>query len=50
MRSIVSQDSTGAVRRIPMGLASRQALVAYIFLFPAFIYFSLFFFVPIVIE
>jgi multiple sugar transport system permease protein len=33
-----------------MGLASRQALVAYIFLLPAFIYFTLFFFVPIVIE
>ncbi|MBN9389054.1 MAG: sugar ABC transporter permease [Chloroflexi bacterium] len=33
-----------------MGLASRQALIAYIFLFPAFIYFTVFFFVPIVIE
>lgn len=50
MRTVVSQDKTGAVRRVPMGLASRQALVAYIFLFPAFVYFSLFFFVPIVIE
>lgn len=50
MRTVVSQDKTGAVRRVPMGLASRQALVAYIFLLPAFIYFTLFFFVPIVIE
>lgn len=33
-----------------MGLASRQALVAYIFLLPAFIYFSVFFFLPIIIE
>jgi multiple sugar transport system permease protein len=33
-----------------MGLASRQALVAYIFLFPAFVYFSIFFFLPIIIE
>ena len=50
MRTVVSQDSTGAIRRVPMGLASRQALVAYIFLFPAFIYFSVFFFLPIIIE
>jgi multiple sugar transport system permease protein len=50
MRTVVSQDKTGAVRRVPMGLASRQALVAYIFLFPAFIYFTIFYFVPIVIE
>lgn len=50
MKVVVSQDKTGAVRRVPMGLASRQALIAYIFLFPAFIYFTLFFFVPIVIE
>src|ERR1700712_3582821 len=50
MKTIVSQDSTGAVRRIRMGLASRQALIAYIFLFPAFIFFTVFYFVPIVIE
>ena len=50
MRTVVSRDKTGAVRRVPMGLASRQALVAYIFLFPAFIYFTIFYFVPIVIE
>src|SRR4051794_9643796 len=50
MRTVVSQDKTGAVRRVRMGLASRQALVAYIFLFPAFVFFTVFYFVPIVIE
>jgi multiple sugar transport system permease protein len=33
-----------------MGLASRQALIAYIFLVPAFIFFTLFYFVPIIVE
>lgn len=50
MKIIASKDSTGAVRRVRMGLASRQALVAYIFLFPAFVFFTVFYFVPIVIE
>ncbi len=50
MKVVVSKDNSGAVRRVPMGLASRQAIIAYIFLIPAFIYFTLFFFIPIVIE
>ncbi|HTK11253.1 MAG TPA: sugar ABC transporter permease [Ktedonobacteraceae bacterium] len=36
--------------RVRIGLASRQALVAYIFLAPALIYFSIFFFYPIISE
>src|SRR4051794_10208005 len=50
MKTIVSKDSTGAVRRVRMGLASRQALMAYIFLLPAFVFFTIFYFIPIVIE
>ncbi|MBO0780132.1 MAG: sugar ABC transporter permease [Ktedonobacteraceae bacterium] len=50
MSLIVSRDRTGAARTIRMGLASRQALVAYIFLLPALIYFAVFFFYPIIQE
>ena len=44
------QNLSTSHRRARIGLASRQAIVAYIFLTPAFIYFSVFFFYPIVSE
>jgi multiple sugar transport system permease protein len=50
MGLIVAQDSTNARRTVRVGLASRQAVIAYIFLAPALIYFTIFFFYPIVLE
>ncbi|GCE48228.1 multiple sugar transport system permease protein [Thermosporothrix hazakensis] len=50
MGLIVAQDRYGAKRHVRTGLASRQALVAYIFLMPALIYFTVFFFYPILVE
>jgi multiple sugar transport system permease protein len=47
---IATRDQAGAVRTVRMGLASRQALIAYLFLFPAFVYFCIFFFYPIGVE
>lgn len=50
MGLIVAQDSMNARRTVRVGLASRQAVIAYIFLAPALIYFTVFFFYPIVLE
>jgi multiple sugar transport system permease protein len=50
MGLIVAQDGTNARRTVRVGLASRQAVIAYIFLAPALIYFTIFFFYPIVLE
>lgn len=50
MGLIVAQDSMNARRTVRVGLASRQAVIAYIFLAPALIYFTIFFFYPIVLE
>lgn len=44
------QKFSSAKKRGRVGLASRQAIAAYIFLAPALIYFSVFFFYPIVSE
>jgi multiple sugar transport system permease protein len=50
MGLIVAQDGMNARRTVRVGLASRQAVIAYIFLAPALIYFTIFFFYPIVLE
>src|SRR5579859_3309188 len=50
MGLVVVQDQTGAKRRVKVGLATRQATIAYLFLAPALIYFTIFFFYPIAIE
>lgn len=50
MGLIVARDSMNARRTVRVGLASRQAVIAYIFLAPALIYFTIFFFYPIVLE
>ncbi len=50
MAQIVSKDQSGAARHVRVGFASRQAVVAYIFLLPSLIYFSIFFFYPIGLE
>lgn len=46
----IAQDQAGAKRTVRVGLASRQACIAYIFLAPALIYFTIFFFYPILME
>ncbi|GHO46139.1 carbohydrate ABC transporter permease [Ktedonospora formicarum] len=50
MSIIVARDSVGTKRAVRTGLASRQALIAYIFLTPALLYFTIFFFYPILLE
>ncbi len=45
-----SRDQTGAIRTVRTGLLSRQAMIAYLFLSPALIYFAVFFFYPILLE
>ncbi|GHO63839.1 sugar ABC transporter permease [Ktedonobacter sp. SOSP1-52] len=50
MSLIMARDSLGEKRSVRMGLASRQALIAYVFLAPALIYFTIFFFYPILLE
>ncbi|HEY4387875.1 MAG TPA: hypothetical protein VGN34_25780, partial [Ktedonobacteraceae bacterium] len=50
MHASVSQRHDRAKYRIRTGLVSRQALIAYIFLLPALIFFTVFYFVPIGIE
>jgi multiple sugar transport system permease protein len=45
-----NQPGSPTTKRVRIGLASRQAIVAYIFLTPALIYFSIFFLYPIVSE
>lgn len=37
-------------RSVRIGLVTRQAIVAYVFLLPAFLYFSIFYFYPIILE
>jgi len=55
MASIPSSSSgypreVAPIRRARTGLATRQAMVAYLFLAPAVVYFSVFFFYPIAYE
>ncbi|HEX2911678.1 MAG TPA: sugar ABC transporter permease [Chloroflexia bacterium] len=50
MRQTAMTNRKGAFRYVRTGLATRQAVIAYIFLLPALIYFTVFFFVPIAIE
>ena len=50
MGLVAVQDQAGARRKVKVGLATRQAAIAYIFLTPALIYFALFHFYPIVVE
>lgn len=50
MGLIVVRDGAGIKRSVHVGLATRQAVIAYIFLLPALIYFSIFFFYPIALE